>query len=147
MIIFFPFQSKVAQPSPQPISSVSVATALAPLPETWCAKTRLVVRMNRYENPSSGWRKARPVMGSVGDSWMVRPFGRAVREVDDVSDCSICLYRMTVPSPRPMGRWRGGIAVQRWRWWWPREPFNPRVHGGVARWNIRDEDGYQMDFK
>ena len=42
---------------------------------------------------------------------MVRPFGKAVREVDEASDCSICLYKMTVPSPRPMARWAKGSEV------------------------------------
>lgn len=47
-------------------------------------------------------------MGSVGDSWMVRPFGKAVKEEDEESDCSMCLYKITVPSPRPIARWANG---------------------------------------
>lgn len=46
------------------------------------------------------------VIGSVGDSWIVRGLGKAVRDVEEEKmDWSRWRYRRTVPSPRPMARW------------------------------------------
>ena len=43
------------------------------------------------EDGEGGSLKPRPVMGSVGDSWIVRAFGREVREVEEERDWSRCL--------------------------------------------------------
>ena len=47
----------------------------------------------------------RPVIGSVGDSWIARGLGMAVKEVDPENmDWLRFRYKSTVPSPRPTAR-------------------------------------------
>ena len=53
---------------------------------------------------SVGSLNPRPVIGSVGDSCIVRDLGKEVRDVEDARDWSRCRYKMTVPSPNPMAR-------------------------------------------
>jgi hypothetical protein len=53
-----------------------------------------------------GSLKPRPVMGSVGDSWTTRDFGREARALEpEKMDWSKWRYKSTVPSARPIARW------------------------------------------
>ena len=51
------------------------------------------------EEGEEGSLKPRPVMGSVGDSWIVRAFGREVREVEEAATALVESARARDPGP------------------------------------------------